>query len=83
MHPLSIKVNDFLVLGFVNNANKTPVLITAVSGPTTVNNMATYNVTAGGVVYVCNAANTIIQEKSANVANGVTTGFKSIWVLSA
>lgn len=83
MHPLTIKANDYLVLGFVANSNKTPVLITAVSGPTVVNNLNSYQVTAGGVVYTCTAANTVIQEKSANVANGVTTGFTSIWVLSA
>lgn len=82
MHPLSIKVNDYLVLGFVANSNKTPVLITAVS-VSVVNNINTYIVTAGGNNYTCTAANTVIQEKSANVPNGNTTGFVSTWVLGA
>lgn len=82
MNPLSIKVNDYLVLGFVNNANSTPKLITAVTA-SVVNGQKSYAVTAGGVVYTCNYANTVIQEKSANVPNGTTTGFVSTWVLSA
>lgn len=82
MNPLSIKANDYLVLGFVSNANKTPVLITNVV-TSTVNGQNSYAVTAGGVVYTCTYANTVIQEKSANVPNGTTTGFVSTWVLSA
>ena len=83
MHPLSIKTNDFLVLGFVANSNKTPVLITAVSGPTVVNNLDSYQVTAGGVVYTCTAANTTVLEKNINVPNNNTTGFVTTWVLGA
>lgn len=83
MHPLSIKVNDFLIAGFANNKNSTPLLITAVSGPTTVNGMDSYQVTAGGNVYTCTAANTVPQEKTINVPNGTTTGFVTTWVLGA
>ncbi len=83
MHPLSIKTNDFLVLGFSANSNKTPVLITAVSGPTTVNNMSSYQVTAGGNVYTCTAANTTVLEKTINVPNSNATGFVTTWVLGA
>lgn len=82
MFPLSIKVNDFLVVGFAGNATSTPQKITAVS-VSTVNNMKSYAVTAGGKVYTCTEANTTIQEKSANVPNGTTTGFVSTWVLGA
>lgn len=82
MHPLSIKVNDYLVVGFTNNAKTTPQLITAVT-PSVVNGLNSYAVTAGGIVYTCTAANTTIQEKSANVPNGTTTGFTSVWVLGA
>lgn len=83
MFPLTIKVNDYLVVGFTDNSKKTPQLITAVSGPTTVNNMNSYQVTAGGKVYTCTEANTTIQEKTINVPNGTTTGFVSTWVLGA
>lgn len=83
MFPLSIKVNDYIILGFASNSNKTPVLITAVSGPTTVNNMNSYQVTAGGVVYTCTEANTTAQEKTINVPKGTTTGFVTTWVLGA
>ncbi len=82
MHPLTIKVNDFLVVGFAGNANSTPKLITAVT-PSVVNGLNSYAVTAGGVVYTCTAANTTIQEKTINVPNGTTTGFVSTWVLGA
>lgn len=82
MHPLSIKVNDYLVVGFTNNALSTPKLITAVSA-SVVNGLNSYAVTAGGIVYTCTVANTTIQEKSANVPNGTTTGFVSTWVLGA
>jgi hypothetical protein len=82
MFPLSIKVGDYLVAGFASNALSTPKLITAVS-VSTVNNMKSYAVTAGGVVYTCTAANTTIQEKSANVPSAATTGFVSTWVLGA
>lgn len=81
MHPLSIKVNDFLKVGFVKNSITAPQLITAVT-TTTVNNMKSYAVTAGGVVYTCTAANTTIQEKSVNVASG-SAGSVDIWVLGA
>lgn len=83
MFPLTIKANDYLIVGFANNALSTPQLITNVSGPTVVDGMDSYDVTAGGVVYTCTAANTTIQEKSANVPNGTTTGFVSTWVLGA
>ena len=83
MFPLTIKVNDYLVLGFVSNAKSTPQLITAVTGPTVVNNMDSYQVTAGGVVYTCTAANTTALEKSANVPNGTTTGYVTTYVLGA
>lgn len=82
MNPLSIKANDFLVLGFVANSNSSPVLITSVT-PSTVNGQKSYAVTAGGVVYTCNYGNTVVQEKSANAVNGATTGFVTTWVLSA
>lgn len=82
MHPLSIKVNDFLIAGFANNANTTPLLITAVS-LSVVNNIDTYAVTAGGKSFTCTAANTTIQEKTINVPNANTTGFVSTWVLGA
>ena len=83
MFPLSIKVNDFLIAGFAANSNKTPQLITGVSGPTTVNNMKSYQVTAGGVTYTCTEANTTVQEKTINVPSGTTTGFVTTWVLGA
>lgn len=82
MNPLSIKANDYLVLGFVANSNSAPVLITNVT-PSTVNGQKSYAVTAGGVVYTCTYANTVVQEKNANVPNGNTTGFVTTWVLSA
>jgi len=82
MFPLSIKVNDFLIVGFASNAKSTPQLITGVS-VSTVNNMKSYQVTAGGVTYTCTEANCTIQEKTANVPNGTTTGFVSTWVLGA
>lgn len=82
MHPLSIKVNDYLNVSFTSNAIKTPQLITAVT-PSVVNGLNSYAVTAGGIVYTCTAANTTVQEKSANVANGTTTGFTTIWVIGA
>lgn len=81
MFPLTIKANDFLVVGFVKNSISTPQLVTNVVA-STVNNMKSYAVTAGGVVYTCTAANTTIQEKSVNIASG-STGSVDIWVLGA
>lgn len=81
MFPLTIKANDYLVVGFKNNALKTPQLITNVV-KSVVNNMNSYAVTAGGIVYTCTAANTTIQEKSANIATG-SVGSVDTWVLGA
>ena len=82
MNPLSIKVGDYLVLGFVANSNSAPLLISAVT-PSTVGGQNSYAVTAGGVVYTCTYANTVVLEKTANVPNGTTTGFVTTWVLGA
>lgn len=82
MNPLSIKVNDYLIVSFTDNSKSSPLLITAVT-PSTVNGQKSYAVTAGGVVYTCTYANTVVLEKSANQPNGTTTGFVSTWVLSA
>lgn len=82
MHPLSIKVNDLLNVSFTNNAKTTPQLITAIT-PSVVNGLNSYAVTAGGIVYTCTAANTVVQEKNINVPSGTTTGFRTIWVLGA
>ena len=81
MFPLTIKANDYLVVGFTNNALGTPQLITNVVA-STVNNMKSYAVTAGGIVYTCTAANTTIQEKTVNVASG-SAGSVDTWVLGA
>lgn len=81
MFPLTIKIGDYLVAGFAGNANKTPILITAVT-KSVVNNMNSYAVTAGGIVYTCTAANTTIQEKTVNIASG-STGSVDTWVLGA
>ena len=82
MHALSIKVGDYLVAGFANNANTTPLLISAVT-PSVVNGLNSYAVTAGGKSFTCTAANTVPQEKTINVPNGTTTGFVTTWVLGA
>lgn len=83
MNGLSIKTGDYLVLGFVSNSNKTPVLITNVV-TSVVNGQNSYAVTAGGNVYTCTLANCTIQEKSVNVPAGTgSVGSVDTWVLGA
>ncbi len=82
MHPLTISVGDFLNVAFVNNALKTDQLVTAVT-PSVVNNMNSYAVTAGGVVYTCTAANTTKREQTTPDTSAANTPVKEYWVLGA
>ena len=77
--PLSLVSRPRIIAMMLNIAQQ---LITAVT-QSVVNNLNSYAVTAGGVVYTCTIANTTVQEKSANVATGTTTGFTTIWVIAA
>jgi len=82
MNPLSIAVNDYLVVSFYGNANVNPVLITGVT-PSTVNGQKSYAVVAGGKTYTCTTANTTIREHTAIDTSSNSTPQVTTWVLGA